>query len=93
MVEILVSLWNGPFSGAMLVSGRVTSVFFTCQLFPVFLSMFHPKKTGERILGPFLGICHGMWHLCDLANGGKFGGDPDPKIATPKFGGDLFSGP
>ena len=27
--------------------------------------MFHPE-IGERILGPFLGICHGMWHLCDL---------------------------
>ena len=37
MVGILLSFWEGPFSGAMLVLGRVSlaNVFFFCEAYAV----------------------------------------------------------
>jgi len=63
---VVGDLQIGDQVGSRLESPGVHPIFLlrTSFFYSVF-SMFHPE-IGERILGPFLGICHGMRHLCDL---------------------------
>ena len=67
-----VTLWMvvgdlqiGDQVGSRLESPGVHPIFLLNTSFSSVFSCF-TRKSGERILGPFLGICHGMWHLCDL---------------------------
>ena len=51
MVGILVSFWDGPFSGAMLVSGRVELVIIVQSPVGSLAANILAEATRDRILG------------------------------------------